>query len=69
MRFVQIKIVQLLECAKCVRAALMAAVRSIPNYAADLWVSFELFTAVFDIHFMEHYWTFKCSSIDLTGVR
>ena len=23
---------------------------------------FEVFSAVFDIHFMEHYWTFKCTT-------
>ena len=33
-----------------------------PNSAADLWVLFEVFTAAFDIHFMEHYWTFKCTT-------
>ena len=34
----------------------------VPNSAADLWVSFEVSTAVFDIPFMEHHWTLKCTT-------
>ena len=27
---------------------------------------FEVFTVVFDIHFMEHYWTFKCTAYQIS---
>ena len=33
------------------RLARTGACQGVPNSAADLWVSFEVFTAIFDMHF------------------